>query len=157
MDRKEQKRELAGICGIYCGTCPKYLAPRQGDTAEVQKMARDAGVTAGEVRCDGCLSGHVYRDCVDCRHGFRRCAREKGVTWCFQCAEFPCARLESFKDIHVVNGIWHHKKIVDHLQFMKEYGVEKWVDKEDAEGACPRCGKVLYWYARECPGCGHAR
>ena len=152
---KEEKdlSRVAGICGIYCGTCPKYLAPRENDMEELQRMAQESSLSVEEIRCDGCLSDHLHRDCIDCKHGFRRCAEEKKVTWCFQCSDFPCQRLEAFKDIHAINGIWHHKKVIDHLQFMKQHGVEEWVKNQDREGACSNCGKMLFWYSRQCPRC----
>jgi DNA-directed RNA polymerase subunit RPC12/RpoP len=53
----------------------------------------------------------------------------------------------------VVNGIWHHKKVVENLQFMKDHGTEEWLKQQDQEAACPNCGKILYWYSLKCPRC----
>jgi len=145
---------LVGICGLYCKTCPKYLAYQDQDTEELKKMSQADGAPLEEIRCAGCLSDHVYPPCRDCRHGFRRCAEEKKVTWCFQCPDFPCQRLEDFSKIHIVNDIWHHKKVIENLQFMKDFGTEEWVKEQEKEGACPNCGKMLYWYALDCPRCG---
>jgi endogenous inhibitor of DNA gyrase (YacG/DUF329 family) len=39
---------------------------------------------------------------------------------------------------------------------MKEQGIEKWLEKQDKSGRCPNCGKMLYWYTRECPACQFA-
>ena len=145
--------QLLGICGLYCGTCPKYLAYHDQDKEELQKISQMDGVPIEEIRCDGCLSDHVYGRCIDCRHGFRRCAEEKKVNWCFQCSDFPCKRLENFSTIHVVSGICHHKKVIENLQFIKDHGIEKWVEQQDKEGTCPNCGKMLYWYSLKCPRC----
>ena len=153
-DSAGKEKELIGICGIYCGTCPKYLAPRDRDKEYLQRAAAETGLSVDEVRCDGCLSDTVFPGCRDCRHGFRRCAREKGVTWCFQCAEFPCPRLEGFLPIHVVNGISHHARLIEELQYLKERGTDAWLEKQDRSSRCPDCGKTLYWHARECPACG---
>jgi hypothetical protein len=146
-------QELIGICGICCGTCPKYLAPRDNDIEYLQRASRESGFPIEEIRCDGCLSDNVFATCRDCRHGFRRCAAEKKVTWCFQCPEFPCSRLQSFLPIHVVNGVSHHAGLIQELKYMKERGIEKWLEKQDKLGRCPHCGKMLYWYIRECPSC----
>jgi hypothetical protein len=143
-----------GICGLYCGTCPKYLAYQEQDKSELNKMSETDKVPVEDIRCDGCLSDHVYPTCRDCRHGFRRCAEEKKVTWCFQCPEFPCKRLKDFSKIHVVNGIWQHKKVIENQQFMKDNGIEEWIKQQDKEGACPGCGKMLYWHSVKCPRCG---
>ena len=150
---KQDATQMVGICGLYCGTCPNYLAYRENDVEELQKISQKLDIPVGEIRCDGCLSGRVLSYCVDCRHGFRRCVREKKVTWCFQCAEFPCKRLKDFLDVHIVDGISHHAHVIDDLQYMKEQGIEKWVEIQERSGCCPECGKRLYWFAQECPKC----
>jgi len=155
MGKKDKKEieELVGICGIYCGTCPKYLAPREHDTTYLEETSKESGLPPEEIRCDGCLSANVYPSCRDCRHGFRRCAEEHKVTWCFQCPDFPCPRLRSFLPIHVVNGVSHHAGLVEELEYLRAHGIEKWVRKQDDAGRCPHCRKAVYWYARECPAC----
>jgi hypothetical protein len=91
--------------------------------------------------------------CVICRHGFRMCAQEKRVTWCFQCTDFPCQRLKVFRDVNVLNGISHHKNVITELRYLKRYGVDKWLAKQEKSGHCPDCGKMLYWFSLECPDC----
>jgi hypothetical protein len=150
---KEEKRKLVGICGIYCGTCPKYLAPRIPDEAYLRQSSMETGYSVDEIQCDGCLSDRVYRDCVDCRHGFRRCAQEKNVTWCFQCGDFPCQRLRGFLDIHVVNGISHHARLIEELQSMKDEGIDTWIEKQEESSCCRQCDKRLYWSDHQCPDC----
>lgn len=150
---KQNATKLVGICGLYCGTCPYYLAYRENDVEELKRISQRLGIPTGEIRCDGCLSDKVLPQCVDCRHGFRRCANDKAVTWCFQCPELPCQRLKDFLDIHVVNGISHHAHVIDDLQYMKKHGIEKWIKKQEEAGCCPECGKKLYWFAHECPEC----
>ena len=145
--------QLVGICGLYCGTCPAYLAYRKNDSAYIEKNAREKGFPPEALRCDGCLSDRVAAHCKDCRHGFRKCAAEKKITWCFQCSEFPCQRLLDFKDVHVVNGISHHEHVIDDLRYMKEHGIQAWVEIQDRKARCPECGQVLYWFDRECPEC----
>jgi len=151
---KKTDNRLVGICGLYCKTCPRYLAYQDQDKEELQKMSQADGVPVEAIRCDGCLSDHVYPTCRDCRHGFRRCAGEKKVTWCFQCPDFPCQRLEDFSKVHMVNGIWHHKRVVQNLQFMKDSRTKEWVRRQEKDESCPNCGKLLYWYALKCPRCG---
>lgn len=150
---KEGKRKLVGICGIYCGTCPRHLAPRIQDDAYLTQTSLETGYSADEIRCDGCLSEKVYPACIDCRAGFRRCAQERNVTWCFQCQEFPCQRLRDFLDIHIVNGISHPAKLIEELQSMKDRGIDAWIEKQEETDCCPRCGRILYWYDLQCSRC----
>lgn len=146
--------KLIGICGIYCGDCPSYLASRKNDVPELEFRAREMGCGVEEVRCDGCHSDRVMKGCQECTSGFRSCAWEHGVTWCFECPELPCQRLEDFKDIHVENGISHHEHLVDELLYLKEQDVDAWLAKKDREGRCPQCGEKVYWKTRVCPDCG---
>jgi len=150
---KQDVRKMVGICGLYCGTCPSYLAYRKNDMDQLEKMSQEKGYSIEEIRCDGCLSDKVSVHCVDCRHGFRKCAAEKQVKWCFQCDAFPCQRLEDFTDVHIVNGISHHKHIIDDLAYMKENGIELWVETQEKAARCPGCGETLYWFDRECASC----
>ena len=150
---KQDIRELVGICGLYCGTCPDYLAYRENDVEQLHKISQETGIPVEEIRCDGCLSGKVFPLCIECRHSFRQCAVEKKVTWCFECHDFPCQRLKDFKDIHVVNGISHHVHVIEDLRHMKEHGIEQWAKEQKRAGRCQKCGKRLYWFVRECPEC----
>lgn len=152
MERKEATK-LVGICGLYCGTCPNYLAYHENDSEQLQKISQAMGIPIDEIHCDGCLSDKVMPNCVECRHGFRTCARDKKVTWCFQCPEFPCQRLKDFTSVHIVNGISHHAHVIDDLQYMKEHGIEQWVQNQERLRRCPQCGKRLYWFAHQCPKC----
>ena len=113
----------AGICGLFCGTCPSY--PKE---------------------CHGCLSDLVKGDCVDCRHGFRTCAAKHEVRHCFECTEFPCQRLVDFSKIHIVNGICHHEHVIRDLEEMRNTSVKCWVEKQTAQHTCSLCGKLKLWH-----------
>ena len=144
---------LAGICGIYCGTCPSYLAPRSGDVEQVHAVSERHGIDPVQVVCDGCLSAHVMEPCRVCRHGFRTCAADHHVTWCFECTEFPCERLLGFRDVHVKNGISHHEHVVENLTYMKLHGVGPWLDVQAERARCDVCGTANYWFSRTCAVC----
>jgi hypothetical protein len=152
MEKKDWR--LVGICGIYCGDCPSYLAHRMNDVAELEARAKRTGFTLEEVCCDGCHSDKVMPSCLECGHGFRQCAREHQVTWCFECSDFPCQRLEDFKYIHIENGISHHEHLVKELFYLRENGIDAWLEKKALEAKCTQCGKRVYWCTRWCPNCG---
>lgn len=147
-------RNLLGICGLYCGDCPNYLAPRQGDFATLEALAAEKGVSPEDLPCDGCLSGQVSGECRVCGHGFRDCAQEHGVTWCLECGDFPCQRLEDFRHVHVKNGISHHATVIEDLRCICKSGARAWLARKSAEATCPACGRRRYWYDRACSACG---
>lgn len=115
-------QNAAGICGLFCGTCPDYPE-----------------------NCHGCYSDKVRSNCVECMPGFRTCSKEHGVKYCFECGEFPCERLIAFSKVHIVNGICHHENIIRDLSEMKRIGVENWVKDQTAQHTCPECGELMWW------------
>lgn len=60
-------------CGVFCGGCPRYLQERNSC----------AGADLNKARCEKCKTFHL-------------CCVEKGITHCYQCNTFPCARFKSF-------------------------------------------------------------
>ncbi len=145
---------LAAICGIYCGTCPSYLAPRREDAAQVRVVAERHGISAEEVTCDGCLSERVMKPCRECRHGFRSCTAAHAITRCYECAEFPCDRLKRFMDAHVVDGISHHRDIIEDLEYSRTHGVAALLRHQAERARCSTCGHTDYWFTRTCTKCG---
>ena len=129
---KNHLREVVGICGLFCETCPVYA----------------------DGSCKGCLSDCVADACVVCRHGFRDCAKKHHITWCSECADFPCERLVIFKDAHYENGISHHEHIMEYVSRQREIGPEKWAAEQEALNACSDCGTILVWCEEKCRGCG---
>ncbi len=128
---KKVTEHVAGICGLFCGTCPAYPET-----------------------CEGCLSGKLAEHCAICAAGFRDCARGHQVTRCFECGEFPCSRLETFSKEHIVNGICHHTHVIDNLRYMKDHGIEAFLESQVKETTCPDCGQFIIWYETECRKCG---
>ena len=129
---KYNANEVTGICGLFCETCPTFA----------------------DGECKGCLSDHVAERCLICRPGFRDCVKERGITRCSECNDFPCERLQKFRDCHVVNCISHHEHILDYVRAQREMGVEAWVEEQEKQHLCPECGTMLIWCERTCRGCG---
>lgn len=156
MAKTSEHSPLAGICGLFCGDCPYYLAPRIGDTKTLNRLAKARKISPGEIVCGGCLSDKVSGECRKCAHGFRECAAKHGVTRCFECPEFPCLRLTAFMHAHIVDGVSHHEKVIENLRNMRVMGLNAWIREKTAESKCV-CGQPLYWYQKECPECGFRR
>jgi hypothetical protein len=150
---KKNISDLVAICGLYCGNCPYYLASRRRDDAQLEKISKESGIPVEKIRCGGCLSSNPSSHCITCKQGFRECAAAHKVTWCFQCNDFLCKRLEDFLNIHIVDGKSHHAKIIENLEFMKTHGIEKWVEMQKRSSTCMDCGAQLYWFESKCSKC----
>jgi hypothetical protein len=138
-------------CGIYCGACSIAVC---GKTGRADAFAACLGRLPSEARaCGGCKSDAVYAGCSTCN--IRRCAREKGVAHCIDCAEYPCASYRSWQSIA--------KALVPHacaapgsLEAIKHEGVDAWLTAQRRRWSCPGCGAPFSWYADTCHKCGRA-
>ena len=151
----EQINEVA-YCGIYCPNCGmrNRLPERAAALLETMKVGQweefgpdiegftpfwkflnyltDTSVTKG-CQADNCGN-------PEC--GIRLCAKEKDVAACPMCADFPCEMIVSFTKSEPT-------VLFDGMR-MKEIGLEKWVEEQEARrqnGFCYddlRCGKVVF-------------
>lgn len=111
MKRKELRRVVAP-CGLDCGRClsnPESPISRLsselrmelgGFAAMAERFAGMDPAFAGypgfaavldrfaDAGCTGCRDGK----CLLATCGVQDCAPERGVDWCFECADFPCDR-----------------------------------------------------------------
>ena len=116
------KESQYGPCGIYCGAC-------------------------GADDCGGCRSDRTDQYVEKCR--FRTCTREKGLNFCYSCADYSCQDIHGF-----MNDEWpHHWTMETNLEFIKKNGLEKWLENQKKEWSCQSCAKRIYWYQKEC-SCG---
>ena len=92
--------EPYGYCGMPCALCTRYR-------------------TAGTSRCPGCSCGGYYTE--GCK--VYRCCRERGLSHCGVCAEFPCARLGDMGDFRDLDT-GHVKPRT--CRFVAERGLAAW-------------------------------
>jgi hypothetical protein len=84
-----------GICGDICSECPRYIATRNNDMVELEKVAelwfrmgfRNSIVSPEELICNGCSKE------LDCAHKINNCEHLAGKTNCGECDIYPCKRL----------------------------------------------------------------
>ncbi|MCD1295551.1 hypothetical protein CUJ83_11125 [Methanocella sp. CWC-04] len=142
-------RQLAGICGLYCGCCIIYRAYHDDDTELTKTIAAGLGIETGKVRCDGCRSEN--NNCWTGECEFKSCSAKKGVESCAFCDEFPCKTLKKFNK----NKSPHHHTSIENLKELKEKGMDKWLADQERKWLCPSCGITHTFYDTECRYCGH--
>lgn len=112
MERKEIEARLAP-CGLDCSRCVRkadgaiaegaraLASCLEGFAARASKMANLAPALAGYPAFEEVLVFLASGDCAGCRSGSgcglpgcaaRTCAAERGLGFCGECADFPCAR-----------------------------------------------------------------
>jgi len=153
MEKASEERYLAGVCGLYCGACPVYLGHAEKDPALIEEIPKKFFAAFDitpkyiiDTGCDGCLSSNPMPWCATCE--VRKCASDKGTTWCFECVDFPCKRLQALE-------MEFQRPLIRNLKEMKEKGVGKWLEAVGKRYECPKCGKKLHWYSfGVCSRCG---
>jgi hypothetical protein len=99
--------KILAYCGLVCHTCPIYLATRQENKDEQKQMRIEIVRVCKEkyglnyklediTNCDGCLTdgNRLFTACSTCP--IRNCAREKELTNCAYCPDYPCDNLKQF-------------------------------------------------------------
>jgi hypothetical protein len=97
------------VCGLNCAKC-RALAARQ---------------------CEGCRGPLDHRWGADCK--FVPCAKDKSLTYCFECEQFPCEKLLAF----AADGHDHHRITVENMKRMKQVGLETWLAEQAEPMFCP--------------------
>lgn len=134
-------------CGLYCGACGALQATQNGT---VEAVAKGWGMKPEDIVCNGCLSETTAVFCNSCK--FRDCVNEKGVDYCYQCKEYPCHDLKTFRN----DQMPHHSVVLKNSDRMKEIGVEAWLCEQKTRWSCSQCGSMFMWYDEKCPNCDTA-
>ena len=137
---------LAGACGLYCGACPIYRMCKDQDIERLERAAHEIfHCRPEETHCEGCwgpLDRHWSPDCQ-----FVACTSEQSLSFCHECANFPCDELIAFSADH--NDI-----PLTNLRHLAEVGLEVWLAEQDARWRCPTCGKPVDIYSENRRTCG---
>ena len=150
---RKHLEKLAAPCGLYCGACSIIAAVRTGDPQLLELIAGGVAKYLGhpvkvkDLTCEGCLSDVRAIMCRECN--LRACAFEKGLTYCAQCADFPCQQIIDFNN----DGFRHHSEVLDNIRRQQEIGIDAWVKEQEERWRCPNCSCVVDWYAGQCPDC----
>ena len=142
------QEELLAPCGLYCGVCAIRIAAANDNQKFKEKLAPVYGVKADDIQCEGCMSRDedmVFVYCKVCP--IKTCVKEKKLSGCHQCDEFPCKQVDEFS---IPVG---KKVIMRAIPQWRELGTEEWVRQEESRYTCPQCGNALFRGARRCNQC----
>ncbi len=102
-----------GVCGLDCGLCPRYY-------------------TVGPSRCPGCAGPDFPNKHPSCSF-ITCCVKKKNLEVCAECPDFPCAKFKSEEEYRQVKESSSYptcKKIMPNLNFIKEHGIERFVEQQ---------------------------
>lgn len=87
-------------CGVFCGGCPMYT--RQKNPCP--------GAEINFKRCESCKTFHL-------------CCKEKGITHCYQCNEFPCLKFKRFAK----NWLKYGQDFIENQKLLKKAGEKEFL------------------------------
>ena len=103
-----------GVCGLDCGLCPRYY-------------------TVGTSRCPGCAGPDFSNKHPSCSF-ITCCIKKKNLEVCAECPEFPCSKFkneEEYQQLKQSSSYPPYKKVMSNLNFIKEYGIEKFIEQQE--------------------------
>lgn len=143
---KETGFELAAPCGLYCGSCEIYRACKDDDFETLAGFGKELNMPLDEVVCDGCRTEKTMFWCPDCE--IKGCCEERGVSFCFECRDFPCIALVEFQE-----QAPHHSECIGNLEMMADVGIQSWLEEQDERWRCSLCKTKISYYTERCPNC----
>jgi len=102
-----------GVCGLDCGLCPRYY-------------------TIGTSRCPGCAGPDFFNKHPSCSF-ITCCVKKKNLEVCAECSDFPCSKFKSdeeYQQLEEPSSYPSYKKVMLNLNFIKEHGIEKFVEQQ---------------------------
>jgi len=131
------RKELIAPCGMNCAVCSGYLALEHDVKAKGVRMPY----------CKGCRPREKK-----CAFLKKRCdlLLNKQVEYCYECKDFPCKNL---KHLDKRYRTLYRMSFIENLTFIKEHGVDKFLEKQREEWKCSNCGGVICCHNGICFNC----
>ena len=109
MEHHNREYFLFSACGLNCGLCPHYY-------------------TSGVSKCPGCGGQEWWARGMSC--GLLSCTQRRGLDYCFECGEYPCAR---FAHATTFDAFITHKNQLDDLSRAKAEGIVSYREVQQAK------------------------
>ncbi len=128
---------LIAPCGMNCALCVNYLAYKNDLNKQGFK----------KTYCVGCLPRgksciFLKKNCDLLGNGL--------VRFCYECDSFPCSRLKNLDKRYRTK---YHMSMLENLLYIKEHGIEQFLEKEDSKWCCPECGGAICCHNGLCLNC----
>ena len=129
--------ELVSPCGTNCAICASYLAQKNDVKSRGVKMPYCIGCRPRNKNC-----AFLKKSCVRLSRG--------EVTFCFECEGFPCHNLATIDRRYRDR---YRMSMIDNLIFIKENGLEKFLEEQEETWKCQTCGELISCHNGLCFNC----
>jgi hypothetical protein len=128
---------LIAPCGMNCGLCTRYLAMRNDVQSKGVKISYCSGCRPRDRKC-----AFVQKDCA--------LLRKRQVKFCYECPDFPCEKLQK---LDATYSRRYRMSMIENQQYIRDYGMEKFLENEEQKWKCPDCGSVICCHNGLCYNC----
>ena len=127
------KISLIAPCGMNCGICMAYLREQN--------------------KCPGCREVDAKKPITRVRCKIKNCKvfLNDRAKFCFECDDFPCNNLEHLDKRYRTK---YNMSMIENLEYIKDYGIRKFIKNEDVRWTCSRCGGTICVHKGYCSDCG---
>lgn len=120
-----------------CGVCSGYLAHSHGVPRKRGAILHCTGCRARAKKC-AYLKGH----CLALANG--------EVDFCFECADYPCLRLQQLDSRYRGR---YGMSLIENLDLVRDSGVQALIERQRTLFECARCGQLRSVHNRKCYVC----
>lgn len=121
--KKTDEITLVAPCGMYCAECECHKAK---DNPALLEYLVSKGLKREKLPCPGCRPLKGNCPAIGCTCETYACVTGRDNDFCFECPEFPCTKLLPAADR--ANILPHNMKVFN-LCFIKQQGLDKWLEK----------------------------
>ena len=134
---KNSLPELIAPCGMNCTICANYLALENEVKNKDIRMPYCTGCRPRNKKC-----AFLKKQCSKLLNG--------KVTYCFECASFPCDRLKTIDNRYKSR---YKMSLIENLNFIKKHGMQKFLEEQEKLWKCPNCGEMVCCHNGICFNC----
>ena len=131
------KEKNIAPCGMNCSLCISY----QFNISDLNKEGFNRKYCPGCIpRGENCT--FMNKHCELLGQGL--------VRFCFECEKYPCKRLKALDKRYQTK---HHLSMIENLDTIRDFGIERFLEKESVKWTCPECGELICCHNGLCLNC----
>ena len=122
--------KLFAPCGMNCLVCYVHLKDKKP--------------------CPGCLNNDNNKPerCKVCK--IKNCAQEKGLTYCYECSDFPCKQIKNLEKSYTKR---YNTSLIENSIKVHNDGIGLFMICEQEKWICKHCSGVISLHDAECSNC----
>lgn len=121
---------LFAPCGMNCLVCYKHCFHKRP--------------------CEGCWKGEGGKPehCRRCK--MKACVQEKGLTYCYECLDFPCKAIKNLEKSYQTR---YGASLMENSLYVKTHSLPAFMASQKQRFTCPVCSGVISLHDAVCSEC----